>query len=33
MTASGLGKSDVEQKEFIGGIFKEFTSRVYDHYQ
>ncbi|MEQ8337454.1 MAG: FAD-dependent oxidoreductase, partial [Cyclobacteriaceae bacterium] len=33
MTASGLGKSDVEQKEFIGGLFREFTSKVLDHYK
>lgn len=32
MTTSGLGKSDVEQKEFIGGLFKEFTTRVRRHY-
>lgn len=33
MTASGLGKSDVEQKEFIGGLFREFTERVYQYYR
>lgn len=33
MTASGLGKSDVEQKEFIGGLFREFTTRIYQYYQ
>lgn len=33
MTASGLGKSDVEQKEFIGGLFREFTKRIYQYYQ
>lgn len=33
MTTSGLGKSDVEQKEFIGGLFREFTGRVYQYYQ
>lgn len=33
MTTSGLGKSDVEQKEFIGGLFKEFTQRVYSYYK
>ncbi len=33
MTASGLGKSDVEQKEYIGGLFREFTGRVLEHYK
>tara|TARA_Y100001972_G_scaffold122688_1_gene168688 strand:- start:4222 stop:5787 length:1566 start_codon:yes stop_codon:yes gene_type:complete len=33
MTASGLGKSDVEQKEFIGGLFREFTGKVLNHYK
>ncbi len=33
MTTSGLGKSDVEQKEFIGGLFREFTSKVLEHYE
>ncbi len=33
MTASGLGKSDVEQKDFIGGLFREFTGRVLRYYQ
>jgi len=28
MAASGLGKSDVETRETIGGIFREFTQRV-----
>jgi len=28
MTASGLGKSDIETRETIGGLFREFTSRV-----
>ncbi len=32
MMASGLGKSDIEHKEKIGGIFLEFTRRVRDHY-
>lgn len=32
MMASGLGKSDIENKEKIGGIFLEFTKRIYDHY-
>lgn len=33
MTTSGLGKSDVEHKQFIGGLFREFTGRVYQYYQ
>jgi len=33
MTTSGLGKSDVEQKEFIGGLFKEFTQKVFEFYE
>ncbi|WP_236973497.1 FAD-dependent oxidoreductase [Membranihabitans maritimus] len=33
MTTSGLGKSDVEQKEYIGGLFREFTDRVWKVYQ
>lgn len=32
MSASGLGKSDVEKKHLIGGLFREFTQRVHDHY-
>ena len=32
MTTSGLGKSDVENRSLIGGLFKEFTRRVLDHY-
>jgi hypothetical protein len=28
MAASGLGKSDIENRETIGGIFREFTRRV-----
>lgn len=32
MAASGLGKSDVETKEAIGGLFREFTSQVRAHY-
>ena len=32
MAASGLGKSDVETKEAIGGLWREFVSRVHDHY-
>ncbi len=32
MTSSGLGKSDVETRAAIGGLFKEFVDRVRDHY-
>jgi pimeloyl-ACP methyl ester carboxylesterase len=32
MMTSGLGKSDIENKEKIGGIFRDFTQRVYRHY-
>lgn len=32
MTASGLGKSDIETRDAIGGLFREFTQRVYRHY-
>ena len=32
MTTSGLGKSDVENRELIGGLFREFTRRVQQHY-
>ena len=32
MTSSGLGKSDVETREAIGGLFREFVNRVRDHY-
>lgn len=32
MTTSGLGKSDIETKEAIGGLFREFTGKVYEHY-
>jgi len=32
MSASGLGKSDVEQRHLIGGLFREFTDRVRRHY-
>ena len=33
MSASGLGKSDVEKQHLIGGLFREFTSRVSTYYQ
>src|SRR6187551_1513348 len=32
MTTSGLGKSDIENRAMIGGIFKEFVAGVRDHY-
>ena len=32
MAASGLGKSDVETKEAIGGLFREFVGHVRAHY-
>jgi hypothetical protein len=32
MMTSGLGKSDVEHREKIGGLFLEFTRRVHDDY-
>lgn len=32
MTTSGLGKSDIENRAMIGGLFKEFVTGVYDHY-
>lgn len=32
MAASGLGKSDVETKEAIGGLWREFVGRVSEHY-
>lgn len=32
MTASGLGKSDIETKEAVGGLFREFVGRVYAYY-
>jgi hypothetical protein len=32
MSASGLGKSDIENKEAIAGMFKEFTHRVHQYY-
>jgi hypothetical protein len=32
MTASGLGKSDIETKEAIGGLFREFVTRVRAYY-
>jgi hypothetical protein len=32
MTTSGLGKSDIENRAMIGGIFKEFVAGVLEHY-
>lgn len=32
MTTSGLGKSDIENREAIGGLFVEFTRQVKQHY-
>src|SRR5690606_1809095 len=32
MSASGLGKSDVEHREAIGGFFREFTGKVHRYY-
>lgn len=32
MTTSGLGKSDIENRAMIGGIFKEFVTGVHEHY-
>lgn len=32
MVTSGLGKSDVENRAMIGGLFVEFTKRVKQHY-
>ncbi len=32
MSASGLGKSDIEHRELIQGFFREFVDRVRDHY-
>lgn len=32
MAASGLGKSDIETKEAIGGLFREFVGQVREHY-
>src|SRR5215831_11281698 len=32
MTTSGLGKSDIETRDAIGGLFREFVGRVYGDY-
>lgn len=33
MAASGLGKSDIEKRAYVGGIFTEFVGRVLKHYE
>lgn len=32
MSTSGLGKSDIENKDAIAGLFKEFTTRIKQYY-
>ena len=32
MSASGLGKSDIEHRQLIGGLFREFVGRIRDDY-
>lgn len=32
MSTSGLGKSDIENRQMIGGLFREFTERVRRYY-
>jgi hypothetical protein len=32
MSASGLGKSDIENRNMIGGLFLEFVERIHRHY-
>jgi hypothetical protein len=32
MVTSGLGKSDIENRDAISGLFEEFVSRVQEHY-
>jgi hypothetical protein len=32
MTASGLGKSDIETREAVSGLFRDFVGRVHRHY-
>ncbi|MAT15880.1 MAG: FAD-dependent oxidoreductase [Planctomyces sp.] len=32
MSTSGLGKSDIEKREMIQGLFKEFVDKVHAHY-
>ncbi len=32
MSASGLGRSDIDTREAIGGLFREFVDKVYRHY-
>ena len=33
MSTSGLGKSDIERRDLIGGLFQEFTNRIHQYYQ
>ncbi len=33
LSTSGLGKSDIENKEAIAGLFKEFTQKVHTYYK
>lgn len=33
MTTSGLGKSDIENRDMVGGLFREFVERVHSIYQ
>jgi hypothetical protein len=33
MTTSGLGKSDIETRDAIGGLFREFVGEVYNYYR
>lgn len=33
MTTSGLGKSDIENRAMIGGLFREFVGAQLDHYR
>ena len=32
MATSGLGKSDIENRDAVSGLFEEFVSRVHEHY-
>lgn len=32
MSTSGLGKSDIENKDAIAGLFKEFTKNIHEYY-
>src|SRR5690606_24231718 len=33
MSTSGLGKSDIENKDAIAGLFKEFTKNIHEYYK